>query len=102
MDSQTSDYATMNIKQTNAPHIAIIGGGFTGLTAANELLKAGFRVTILEGDSMVGGLASGFDVGGYVLERFYHHWFSNDQYVVDLVRELGLEHQVVTRPTRTG
>src|SRR3954468_9585508 len=94
----------MTLQQTknNVPHIAIIGGGFTGLSAAYDLTKAGIRVTVLESDAALGGLAGGFDVGGYVLERFYHHWFSNDQHVVDMVRELDLEDQVVLRPTRTG
>ena len=84
------------------PHIAVIGGGFTGLTAAYELSKAGARVTVFESDSILGGLAGGFDIGSQTLERFYHHWFTNDQYVVDLVKEIGCEDQVVLRPTRTG
>ncbi|WP_262029297.1 NAD(P)/FAD-dependent oxidoreductase [Microvirga sp. Mcv34] len=92
----------MTLSPATSPHIAIIGGGFTGLAAAYDLTKAGVKVTILEADASLGGLAGGFDVGGYVLERFYHHWFSNDQHVVNMVRELNLEEQVVLRPTRTG
>jgi protoporphyrinogen oxidase len=84
------------------PHVAIIGGGFTGLAAALKLLKSGAKVTIFEADSSLGGLAGGFDIGGQMLERFYHHWFNNDRYVIDLVKEIGLEDQVVLRPTRTG
>lgn len=80
----------------------IIGGGFTGLAAAHELVKAGHKVTILEADSSLGGLAGGFDIGGHSLERFYHHWFTNDRYVMDLIDELGLASNVVQRPTRTG
>jgi protoporphyrinogen oxidase len=85
-----------------APHIAIIGGGFTGLTAAYELTKAGAKVTIFEADGSLGGLAGGFDIGGHILEKFYHHWFNNDRYVVDLVKEIGREGEIVERPTRTG
>src|SRR5687767_4544778 len=84
------------------PHVAIIGGGFTGLAAAVKLLKSGAKVTCFEADSSLGGLAGGFDIGGQMLERFYHHWFNNDRYVIDLVKEIGLEDQVVLRPTRTG
>jgi protoporphyrinogen oxidase len=84
------------------PHVAIVGGGFTGLAAALKLLKSGARVTIFEADASLGGLAGGFDIGGQMLERFYHHWFNNDRYVIDLVKEIGLEDQVVLRPTRTG
>ncbi|MEE7449765.1 amine oxidase [Methylobacterium radiotolerans] len=86
-----------------SPHVAVIGGGFTGLAAAIRLLKAGCRVTLFEADAGLGGLAGGFDIGtGQVLERFYHHWFTNDRHVVDLVKEIGREGEVIERPTRTG
>ena len=84
------------------PHVAVIGGGFTGLSAALRLLNTGCRVTLFEADDALGGLASGFDIGGQKLERFYHHWFNNDRYVVELVKEIGREGQIVERPTRTG
>ena len=35
----------------------IIGAGFTGLAAANELTKAGLNVVVLDGDEHPGGLA---------------------------------------------
>jgi len=73
------------------PHVVIIGAGFTGLAAAYELAKAKIPVTVLEQDSRVGGLAAGFDVDGVKLEKFYHHWFTSDTAVFELVRELGLE-----------
>ncbi len=83
--------------------IAIIGAGFTGLTAAIELLKHGHQVIVLEQDSDVGGLAGSFKIdGGYDLEKFYHHWFTNDRYITDLVNELGEEGEIVIRPSRTG
>jgi protoporphyrinogen oxidase len=47
-------------------------------------------------------LAGSFEVGGTRLEKFYHHWFTSDTHVVDLVRELGQEDRVLHRPTRTG
>lgn len=87
----------------NTPRRAVvIGAGFTGLTAAVELARAGVPVTVLESDSQVGGLAGTFIVNGEPLEKFYHHWFTNDAYVGDLVKELGVEDRVVYRPTRTG
>ena len=42
------------------PHVAIIGGGITGLTAAYTLLKEGARVTVLEGRQAIGGLSATF------------------------------------------
>ena len=82
--------------------IVIVGGGFTGLAAAYDLAAAGRKVVLLEKDATVGGLAGGFSVGGYTLEKFYHHWFTNDVHVMDLIRDIGRSDEVVFRPTRTG
>lgn len=82
--------------------VVIVGGGFTGLSAAYELAAAGQKVVVLEKEPMVGGLASGFMVGEFTLEKFYHHWFTNDVHVMDLIKEIGREQEVVFRPTRTG
>ncbi|WP_317932087.1 NAD(P)/FAD-dependent oxidoreductase [Halioxenophilus sp. WMMB6] len=82
--------------------IAIIGGGFTGLTAALKLSELGYKVQVFEADDQLGGLAGSFTVGGEQLEKFYHHWFTNDAYVTDLIRELGKEGNILYRPTETG
>lgn len=81
---------------------AIVGGGFAGLAAAYELARNGKRVVVLERDDAVGGLAGGFDIGGHVLEKFYHHWFNNDRHILELIEELGENSNVLLRPTRTG
>ena len=57
---------------------------------------------MLEADDEVGGLAGSFEAGGRRLEKFYHHWFTSDRYVMQLLSDLGLKDQIVTRPTRTG
>ncbi len=83
--------------------VVIVGGGFTGLTAAYVLSKQGRSVRVIEADSTVGGLAGTFEFSdGVNLEKFYHHWFNNDVYVPELVKELGMEGDVITLPTRTG
>jgi protoporphyrinogen oxidase len=84
------------------PQAVVIGAGFTGLSAAWELARRGIGVTVLESDREVGGLAGSFAVGGNRLEKFYHHWFTNDRHVNQLVRDLGVEDAIVFRPTRTG
>ena len=78
--------------------VVIIGGGFCGLAAAFYLARGGTAVTVLEADAEVGGLAGTFEVGGRRLEKFYHHWFTSDCYVMRLLSELGREDQIVTRP----
>ena len=83
--------------------LVIVGGGFTGLTAGYVLSKQGYSVRVIESDTCVGGLAGTFQFSdGVKLEKFYHHWFNNDVYVPELVKELGMEGDVVTLPTRTG
>lgn len=82
--------------------VAIVGGGFTGLSAAYELAKKGIQVTVLEAEPELGGLAAAFDVGGEKLDRFYHHWFTNDLEVMNLIDELGLNDRVEISPTNTG
>ena len=82
--------------------VVVVGGGFTGLAAAFEMAKSGLSVTVLEAESEIGGLAAAFDVGGEKLDRFYHHWFTNDVAVMELIRELGLTERVVINPTNTG
>jgi len=90
----------MNAK--NKAHVTVIGAGFTGLTVAYELAKKGISVTVLEAESTVGGLAASFDVGGNKLDRFYHHWFTNDIEVINIINELGLNHCVEINPTNTS
>lgn len=83
-------------------NVVVIGGGFTGLSAAYELAKAGHSVNVLEAEGEIGGLASAFNVGGERLDRFYHHWFTNDLEVMGLIKELGISNRVEINPTNTG
>lgn len=91
-----------NIDTNPKPSAIVIGAGFTGLTAAYELAKKDFKVTIFEKESTVGGLAGSFMIHGQRLEKFYHHWFKNDKYVMELVEELESEENVIFRATNTG
>lgn len=86
----------------STPCVTIVGGGFTGLASAYELAKRGIRVTVLESESEIGGLAAAFDVAGEKLDRFYHHWFTNDLDVMSLIDELELQDKVEISPTNTG
>ncbi len=79
--------------------VAILGGGFCGLTAALRLLQQGHQVVVIEKDTEVGGLAVGFSQlkWDWSLEKAYHHWFTNDDFALKLAKELG--HKVIiTRP----
>src|SRR5687768_12089929 len=78
----------------------VIGGGPAGLKAAHVLQKSGVHVTLLEGDQVLGGLASSFDVQGVRIERYYHFICRGDDELADTLTELGLQdrlHWVASR-----
>jgi protoporphyrinogen oxidase len=76
--------------------VAVVGAGFTGLSAAVELVDNGVQVEVFERESKVGGLASGFKISGsrikseWSLEFFYHHIFSNDAEIIAMAKKVGL------------
>jgi len=82
--------------------IAIIGGGFAGLTAAYELGKLGYQTFLFERAPELGGLAGTFPIEGTRLERGYHHWFTSDTHIVAQMEELGLGDRVQWIPSKVG
>ena len=71
--------------------VAIVGAGITGLTLAYELAKRGHAVEIFEAGPVPGGELATVEVGGEPVERFYHHLFTHDRFILELVTELGIE-----------
>lgn len=82
--------------------IAIIGGGFSGLTISHYLNKNEYDISIFEKEKELGGLASSFEINGIKIEKFYHHWFSNDHSIISLIEELKLEENIQKKQTNTG
>jgi len=82
--------------------IGIIGAGFTGLSASYKLINKNHEVTIFESDSAPGGLALGFHEEGWswTLEKHYHHWFTNDQSILNLAKEIN--HRVIIKRPKTS
>ncbi|HEY9086902.1 MAG TPA: NAD(P)/FAD-dependent oxidoreductase [Anaerolineaceae bacterium] len=83
--------------------VAIIGAGVGGMAAAHDFLKAGHQVTIFESAENVGGLAAGFQEPhwNWSVEQYYHHWFTSDEDMFGLMREVGLYEGVVVRRPKT-
>ncbi len=71
-------------------NIAILGGGYAGLTAAYDLQKKGHEVELFERNTELGGLASGFNPGNWEwpLERAYHHIFASDSDIIRFAEEI--------------
>jgi protoporphyrinogen oxidase len=57
-------------------HVAIIGAGPGGLTAAYLLAKSGVKVTVLEGDVVVGGISRTARYKGYRFDIGGHRFFT--------------------------
>jgi len=76
--------------------IAVIGAGYAGMSAAYDLVRAGHDVVLFEAGDRVGGLAKGFKEPhwDWSVEAYYHHWFASDEYVLELIEELGLRDKV--------
>ncbi len=68
----------------------VLGGGALGLTVALRLLQRGERATVYEREPVAGGLAAGFQIEDYWLEKYYHHLFRSDTAMQRLIAELGL------------
>ena len=72
------------MQRTNAqPHVAIVGGGISGLAAAFFLRDEAVRVTVLEGSPRLGGKLSVSEIGGVAVDE-------------------GAEALLVTRPEGTA
>lgn len=82
--------------------VAIIGGGSTGLALAYFLGRAGIRATILEKGSELSGLLAFTAVNQIPIERYYHHFFTHDRYLLELLDELNLEKQILWRPSASA
>ena len=81
-----------------AKHVVVVGAGIAGLTAAYDLKKAGFRVTVLEAKDIPGGRMAEKLEGSFMkytgatgLFRFYRDMW-------DVIGELGLNDRLMPYP----
>jgi protoporphyrinogen oxidase len=82
-------------------HVAIIGAGPAGLTAAYELSEAGVKVEVFEASGQVGGMARTFELWGQKVDLGPHRFFSSDMRVNKLwLKVVGQDYRMVDRLTR--
>lgn len=85
-------------KQTKK--VAIIGGGYSGLSCAKKLVDNGFEVDIYEKTNATGGMVKCIDVFNTRIEKYYRHIFKSDEFVLTLIKELGLENKLKWNKTQ--
>jgi oxygen-dependent protoporphyrinogen oxidase len=83
------------------PHVVIVGGGITGLSAAYALQRlrqqAGMslRVTLIEQDDRLGGKVGTVQQDGFLIDTGPDSFLAQKPWAVQLCRELGMEDEII-------
>ncbi|MDP8247239.1 MAG: FAD-dependent oxidoreductase [Candidatus Tritonobacter lacicola] len=78
--------------------ILIVGAGVSGLTAGYHLSQKGMRVTVIEKEQSVGGLARSFYYGDFVFDVGPHRFHTDDADVLRFIKMiLGKDVRVIPR-----
>lgn len=83
---------------SGGPEVVIIGAGPAGLTAAYQLSKAGHTSTVLEADSLVGGISRTVERDGWRFDIGGHRFFTKVREVDDLWHEILPDEEFLLRP----
>ncbi|HOW13411.1 NAD(P)/FAD-dependent oxidoreductase [Methanosarcina sp.] len=85
--------------------IVIIGSGLAGLSAGYRLCKSD-EVIVFEKDPDIGGMSASYSLERsgkkYFIEKYYHHIFRSDSELLALIKELGLEKQMMWLKGKTA
>lgn len=82
--------------------IGIIGAGYSGLTIAKELIEKNQDVTIFEKQPYVGGMVDTIEIFDTRLEKYYRHIFKSDKEAIQLIKDMGLENELIWPATKMG
>jgi protoporphyrinogen oxidase len=86
---------------SDSPQIVIIGAGPAGLTAAFQLHKHGVASTVLEADSVVGGISRTAQRDGWRFDIGGHRFFTKVGQVEDLWHEILPDSDFLIRPRKS-
>src|SRR3977135_4180911 len=78
----------MKTHRQRLEHVIVLGGGPAGLAVAHELSARGGRLTVLERNRSVGGLAATFKHRGFKFDLGGHRWFTKNEDLNDWFRRL--------------
>src|SRR3954470_22338930 len=83
-------------------HVAVVGGGIAGLTAAYHAARGGARVTLLEGSDDVGGKLRVSEIAGLPVDEGAEAMLARRPEGLELVRELGAGDRLVLPGTTSA
>ena len=76
-------------------HVAVVGGGISGLASAAALTRAGARVTLLEAASQLGGKLRTSDFAGVPVDEGAEAFLARRPEAVELARSVGFAAELV-------
>jgi len=81
---------------TQAPRVAVVGGGLAGLAAASALAESGLHVTLFERRPYLGGRASSYELPatGEVVDNCQHVLLGCCTNLIEFYRRLGVEGKI--------
>jgi oxygen-dependent protoporphyrinogen oxidase len=83
------------------PHVAVVGGGITGLATA-WFLRGRATVTLVEADARLGGKIRTDELGGVPVEAGPDTFLARVPWATDLCRSLGLGEELVPPATASA
>ena len=96
----TTDH-TSEMEVDEPGDVVVIGAGPAGLTAAYELARAGTPTTVLEADSVVGGISRTVERDGWRFDIGGHRFFTKVARVEDFWHEILSPDEFLQRPRRS-
>ena len=86
----------MTERWTQAPKVAVVGGGLAGLAAACALAESGLRITLFERRPYLGGRASSYEHPGTgeVVDNCQHVLLGCCTNLIDFYRRIGSEDKI--------
>jgi phytoene dehydrogenase-like protein len=79
-------------------HIAVVGAGLAGLSAALELRERGYDVEVYERSRLLGGRATSFEVGGREIDNGQHVYLHCCDHFISFVERVGMGHALREQP----
>ena len=95
MNIEASPATIAAATRPSSRHAVVIGGGLAGLAAAEALVAAGWRVTVVEASGRLGGVIATVQRDGWLVERSADNFLAVRPEGTALVERLGLSEQLI-------